>query len=107
MINHNTSIEILKNNIQDIKNRIKFLNDGDAFEFYKEAKTAELKSIDDIEGTIAQLTSFTSKPLELKSNALRVKLIKNNETINIHTIEKEGKKYAVVPIELLPKIISF
>ena len=107
MINHNIAIEILKNNIRDIQEKITCLKNKNTFEFTKEAEAIELQRIDNLQGTIVTLLMFINEPLKIHNNQLRLKIIKKSNEIKINTITKEGKDYAIVPIEILPKLISF
>ncbi len=107
MLDHKDSIEILKSNINDINERITFLKEGGAFEYTKEVEKADLQKIDNLQGTIAMLMSFTNQPLKLKNNTLRLKATKSSDEIKINVIKKEGKEYAIVPLEILPSIIKY
>ena len=48
-----------------------------------------------------------NEKIKKKNDSLRRKALRRNDTIQIKTITKEGKTYAVVPIEILPKYLEF
>ena len=107
MINHNFAIEILKNVIKDLKEFISEANNAankTSLEYIIKEKKREL---DNLEGSLTTFITFTNKPLKVKNNTLRLKATKNNEEIKINVIEKDGKKYAIVPLEILPKYIKY
>jgi len=108
MIDHNPAIASIKNTIIDKKDRIESLKYDDSMTSFveKEIKSLE-KYIDNLEGSIATLTTFTNEPSKIINNHKRLKIFKGKEEIEVSIIEKNGKQYVIVPLEVLPEKISF
>jgi len=107
-MSHELALSILKTSIEDIKGTIEYLKrDG-----VKRNATSIAKfnnNIEDITGTIAIVTTLINQPFKVKNNNLRLKIFKNKnkEVVDVNVIKKEGKEYAIVPLEILPDTIIF
>ena len=99
--------KLIISKIDDLKNLLELYESSNDKEFTENAINITKEEINELEHTITALKLMENKKIKRKNDALRRKALKRNDVIKIKTITKEGKTYAVVPIEILPKYLEF
>ena len=102
-----TAKKLIVNKIEDLTNLLEALETSNDKVFTEIAIKSTKKEIDDLQRTIMSLKLMENKKIKEKNDALRRKALRRNDIIKIKTITKEGKTYAIVPIEILPDEIEF
>jgi len=74
-------------------------------EFTKNPLIIAKKRVNNLERTLIVLDTIEHKKIKDKNDALRRKVLGRQDTIKLKTVTKEGKVYAIVPIEILPKYL--
>ena len=103
----NLSLEILINHIDEIKSRISDYKKSEDENFVANSIAQSEKEILEIERAIIALKHLEHKTLRKQKDVLRRKAMLRNDSIQIKTITKGDKVYAIVPIEILPKYLHF
>ena len=104
---HADAKELIINSIKNLENELEFLQRDSDKEFINNRVVSLKAKIKSLQSSIQVFTQITNKKLKDGNDRLRLRLTKNSNVIDINTVIKHGKKYAIVPLELLPKYIGY
>ena len=107
MVNHELAKQMLINGLENKKSELELLISGGNDDFTNNRIEILKVEVESLESSLQLFVHVTTKAIKFKNDKLRLKATKNSDEIKLNVIDKGGKKFVIVPIELIPKIISY